>query len=121
MPVFWAGSAFFLVRVLMPTIQEAGPDGGKFMQRLAASGRMSKTFAMMSGLTILSGILAYVFIPTYRGNPFADFGPAAVLTIGAIFGLLAFVHGMLVTGPLSRRAGALAKQMAYELVAASSE
>ena len=110
--VAWVGSLWMLVLFVEPTVRALGPDGGKFMQRLAASGRMSKTFAMMSGLTILSGILAYVFIPTYRGNPFAEFGPAAVLTIGAIFGLLAFVHGMLVTGPISRRAGALAKQMA---------
>jgi putative copper export protein len=109
---YWAGAAFFLVRVLLPTVQEAGPDGGKFMQRLALSGRLSRGFAIASGLTVLSGILAYLAIPVYRGNPFAQFGQAAVLTIGAVFGLLAFLHGMLITGPISRRSGALAKEMA---------
>jgi putative copper export protein len=110
--VYWAGASFFLVRVLLPTLQEAGPDGGKFMQRLAMSGRLSRGFAIASGLTVVSGIVAYLLIPTYRGNPFASFGPAAVLTIGAVFGLLAFLHGAFVTGPVSRRSGALAKEMA---------
>ncbi len=106
---YWAGAAFFLVRVLLPTVQEAGPDGGKFMQRLGMSGRLSKGFAIASGLTVVSGLLAY--FPIYRGNPFAS-GPSAVLTIGAIFGILAFLHGMLVTAPVTRRSGELAKQMA---------
>lgn len=110
--VIWAGTAFFLVRVILPTSQEAGPDGIKFMQRLGASGRLSRIFGMASGLTIVSGIVAYFLIPTYRGNPFEFIGPSAVLTIGAVFGLLAFLHGMLVSGPITRRSGELAKQMA---------
>lgn len=109
---YWAGAAFFLIGALLPTVREAGADGGKFMQRLAQSGRLSRGFAIASGLTIVSGLLAYLLIPTYRGNPFASFGPAAVLTIGAIFGLLAFLHGAFITSPVSRRADALAKQMA---------
>jgi putative copper export protein len=109
---YWAGAAFFLVGVLLPTVREAGPDGGKFMQRLAMSGRLSKGFAIASGLTVVSGIIAYLLIPTYRGNPFANFGPAAVLTIGAVFGLLAFLHGMFVSSPVARRSGELARQMA---------
>ena len=108
---YWAGGSFFMLRVLLPTVQEAGPDGGKFMQRLAMSGRLSKGFAIASGLTILSGLLAYFVIPTYRGNPFAT-GQGTVLTLGAIFGLLAFLHGMLITSRLTRRSGELAKQMA---------
>jgi len=109
---YWAGGSFFVLAVLLPTVQESGPDGGKFMQRLGMSGRLSRNFAIASGLNILTGLAAYVLIPTYRGNPFASFGPAAVLTIGAVFGLLAFLHGTFVTGPVARRSGALAKQMA---------
>ena len=109
---YWAGGTFFVLRVLLPTVRDAGPDGSKFMQRLGISGRLSKGFAIASGLTVVSGILAYLLIPTYRGNPFASFGPAAVLTIGAVVGLLAFVHGSFITGRISRRSGELAKQMA---------
>jgi hypothetical protein len=109
---YWAGAAFFLVGALLPTVREAGADGGKFMQRLSMSGRLSRGFAMASGLTVVSGLIAYFLIPTYRGNPFARVGPAAVLTIGAVFGVLAFLHGAFITSPVSRRAGELAKQMA---------
>src|SRR5688572_8368823 len=107
--VFWAGGVFFLLRVILPTVQEAGPDGGKFMQRLGMSGRLSKSLAIASGLTVVSGLLAY--FPIYRGNPFTT-GPGTVLTIGAIFGLLAFLHGMFVSAPVARRSGELAKVMA---------
>ncbi len=108
---FWAGGAFFLVGVLLPTVQAAGPDGGKFMQRLALSGRLSKAFAIASGITVVSGAL--VFYPL-TGNLNMDYlrsGPGIVLTIGAIFGILAFLHGNFITAPVSRRAGELAKQM----------
>lgn len=107
--VFWAGGLFFTLSVLLPTVREAGPDGGKFMQRLAMSGRLSRSFTIASGITVLSGLLIYFFI--YKGNPFTS-GPGTVLTIGAIFGALGFLHGAFITGPVSRRSGALAKAMA---------
>ena len=110
--VFWAGGAFFVVRVLLPTVQEAGPDGGKFMQRLAMSGRLTKGFAIASGVTVLSGALAFWPATGGLNMGYLRSGPGIVLTIGAIFGLLAFLHGTFITAPVARRSGELAKQMA---------
>ena len=61
---YWAGGSFFVLAVLLPTVQESGPDGGKFMQRLGMSGRLSRNFAIASGLNILTGLAAYVLIRT---------------------------------------------------------
>jgi uncharacterized membrane protein len=109
--VFWAGSAFFLVRIVLPTVQEAGPDGGKFMQRLGASGRLSTAFAIASGTTVLSGALAFYPATGGLNMDFLRSTHGIVLSLGAVFGILAFLHGMLITSPVTRRSGELAKQM----------
>lgn len=108
---FWAGGAFFLLAVLLPTVRDAGPDGGKFMQRLALSGRLSRTFAIASGITIVSGALIFYPITGNLNMAYLRGPNGIVLTLGSIFGLLAFLHGMFITTPISRRSGALAKQM----------
>lgn len=109
---FWADGAFFLVSVLLPTVREAGPDGGKFMQRLALSGRLSRAFAIASGITVVSGALVFYPLTSNLNMDYLRSGPGIILTIGAIFGTLAFLHGTFISGPVSRRAGELAKQMA---------
>lgn len=35
--VFWAGAAVMIAAFLEPTVRAAGPEGGRFMQRLAAA------------------------------------------------------------------------------------
>jgi uncharacterized membrane protein len=110
--VFWAGSAFFLLRVLLPTVQDAGPEGGKFMQRLAMSGRLGQSFAIASGTTVLSGALAFYPATGGLNMDFLRTTHGIVLTLGAVFGILAFLHGMLITSPVTRRSAELAKQMA---------
>lgn len=53
--VFWAGSFFFIGRFLMPSIQAAGPAGGKVMQELAAR-KISQVMPVVALVTILSGL-----------------------------------------------------------------
>lgn len=107
--VFWAGGAFFLVSVLGPTVQEAGPEGGRFMQRLASGGRMTPLFTLAAILTALSGILMYLILG--RWNTIGTPG-GVLLAIGALAGLAAFGHGFSVQGRASQRMAALAKEMA---------
>ena len=109
--VFWAGGAFFVTSIVVPTVQLAGPDGGRFMQRLAATGRMSKGLGIASILTALSGIAMYVPLFNSGGAGLFRTGPGIVLTIGALAGLLAFFHGFFGTRRVSDRMGALAREM----------
>jgi uncharacterized membrane protein len=107
--VYWAGAAFFLVAVLSPTVQEAGPEGGRFMQRLAGGSRMGPRFTIAAILTVLSGIVIYVIRGHWNGLGTPE---GIVLAIGALAGLTAFGHGFAVQGRASQRMAALAKEMA---------
>jgi hypothetical protein len=109
--VFWAGGAFFLLRIIMPTVQEAGPEGGRFMQRMAASGRLSQAFAIASVLTTLSGVIMFWYTSGNLNPAWIVSGPGIVLTIGALAGLGAFGHGFFATRKVTDQVGALAKEM----------
>jgi len=107
--VIWAGGALFFLSVIAPTVRDAGPDGGKFMMWVARQGRLGRTFAAASGLTFLSGLVLYPLL-----NYHANLGniKAIVLTVGAVFGLLAFLHGLFISGRMARQLTAMAQEMA---------
>jgi uncharacterized membrane protein len=108
----WIGGGMFLLSVVLPTVQAAGPEGGKFMQWVGRTGNLTRMFTAASLTTIVAGVLLY--FPT-SGNFNADWlrtGHGIVLTIGALIGLLAFFHGIFGAGAVARRSSALAREMA---------
>ena len=109
--VTWVGGAIFLTQVLTPTVQAAGPDGGRFMLRLASYGRMAQVLTGSAILTVLAGALLYW--PTSGGlNPaWLKTAHGISLTIGAIIGILAMLHGAFGVGPINVKMGALAKDI----------
>jgi hypothetical protein len=106
--VTWVGGGIFLVSVLTPTVAEAGPDGGRFMLRLASIGRVTRVQTGSAVLTVVAGLLLYW--PTSGGlNPAWLSSPNGItLTIGSIFGILALLHGGFATGRALQQFGALA-------------
>jgi uncharacterized membrane protein len=55
---FWAGSVFFLVRFLGPTVARV-PGGPSFMQALTAESRFPAALGGAAGLTMLTGLILY--------------------------------------------------------------
>ena len=108
---YWAGGVFFLVGVLSPTVQAAGPEGGKFMQRLAAGGRMALGFTLAALLSTLSGLLMFWRVSGGFSAGFFSSGTGLALTIGGLAGISAFLHGLGVTGRASARMGTLAREI----------
>ena len=53
--VYWAGTVFFFVTFLEPTIRSLGPDGGKVMIRLFERGYL-KLLPIFAVVTVLSGL-----------------------------------------------------------------
>ena len=53
--VYWAGTVFFFVTFLEPTIRSLGPDGGKVMIRLFERGYL-KLLPIVAVVTVLSGL-----------------------------------------------------------------
>jgi len=107
--VLWVGGGLFFIAVIAPTVREAAADGGKFMQHVARSGRVGRTFAAAAGATFLSGLILYPLLG-YESRMGTISG--IVLTIGAVFGLLGFLHGIFISGKMARQLTALANEMA---------
>jgi len=108
--VFWAGSVFFLVFFLEPSVRSAGPEGGRVMQALQAKGFLT-VMPVAAVLTILSG--AYLF-----GRYLGELGVGWVgtpyggaLAVGGASSLLAFVQGFFFMRPASLRAGKLGARL----------
>ena len=109
--VTWVGGGIFLLSVLTPTVRDAGPDGGRFMLQLSKYGRLGRLLTISSILTVLAGIL--LFYPTTGGlnSSYMTSPNGITLTIGAIIGILAMLHGAFVSGPITRKMEAVAKQI----------
>ena len=108
--VFWAGTTFFFVSFLQPTVKAAGPEGGKVMQRLAQS-RFATVMPLAAGLTVVAGALMYWRVSGGLQVGWITSGTGLSLTIGAVGGILAFVIGLVVSRPAIVRVAELAKEM----------
>lgn len=110
--VFWVGTTFFMVSILTPTVRGAGPEGGRFMQRLVRDGRLSQVLTVAALLTVGSGILLYWHYSANFNPQWIMTKTGLALTIGGLAGLAAFGHGAAVVGRLTRRLAALGQTIA---------
>ncbi len=93
--VFWMGVGIMQVRFVAPTAQALGPDGQKFMANLVRCTRFAAVIGAASGLTLLSGLIMYVLIyPRLQAQPNYGLG----ITIGGLFGIVAFVIAVAMIG-----------------------
>ncbi len=108
--VVWVGTAFFFALFLEPALQGAGPEGGKFMQRLTQTGLALK-FSIASSVVVVSGVIMYWVAS--RGLAVAWIGSVSgiILTLGSLAGIAAFTLGLIVQGPANARIAALQKEI----------
>lgn len=93
--VFWAGTIFFMVSFLQPAVRAAGPAGGQFMQRLAAT-RFLTIVPVLAVLTIVSGLLL-IWRDSVGGSAEWMGSPAGItLSVGGTAAIVAFVIGFFV-------------------------
>lgn len=94
---FWAGTLFFFVIWLEPSLRAVGPTGGQVMGQLGKRGYLT-WLPVIAGLTVLSGLVLYWF----------DFGSdpslmttrfAMTLGVGGVLAILALVLGVIVMRP----------------------
>jgi hypothetical protein len=104
--VFWAGTMFFVVLLLEPSVRSVGPDGAKVMGALQARGFMT-IMPVVALLTILSGIGLYWRILGSPGPSWVASSYGAVLAAGGMAALVAFVIGIAVMRPATLAAGVL--------------
>ena len=109
--IFWVGSTFFLSGFLGGAVKATAPEGGKVMQYILARTRCLFWISAASALTFLSGLVLYDQVSGGFQLAWIRTPAGIALSLGAVFGLLAFLHGFLTVGRANLRAAAIAKQL----------
>ena len=111
--VYWAGTMFFFVTFLEPSLRSLGPDGGKVMVRFFERGYL-KLVPVIAVVTLLSGlwllwILSEGFNATYMGSALG-----MALSTGAALAIVAFLVGMTVMRPAAASIWDIARKLPQE-------
>lgn len=111
--VYWAGTMFFFVTFLEPSLRSLGPDGGKVMIRFFERGYLNllpvvAVMTMLSGLWML-WILSKGFDGAYMGS---SLGMA--LSTGGSLAIIAFLVGIVVMRPAAASIWDIARKVAQE-------
>jgi uncharacterized membrane protein len=109
--VFWAGAVFMVAGFITPAAASAGPEGGKFIQRLVQERRLSLTMSIAAWLTTLSGLILYWWSSGGLAATWIVSGTGLALTIGGLAGVATFVIGLVVNAPAAKRLAAVAGEM----------
>jgi len=102
----WVGFVMFTVFYLVPSVQEAGPDGGKVMAAMQRRGVMAVT-PMLALATLLSGLWLYWRVSGGFQSGFMRSGTGMTFGLGAAAAIVAYAIGMIVMRPAMLRAAAL--------------
>lgn len=91
----WVGLGAASTFYIAPVAIAAGDSGLRFLKALFTRTSFGSVFAAAAGVTTLAGILLYIF-----GNSASHFSQTGnmVLGTGALFGILATLHGGAATG-----------------------
>ena len=92
--VFWIGSLFTVSAFVMPAAAASGPEGQRFMRRLALQHGLTRAMLVTGGLTVLAG-LWLVWIDSAGLQPAWFAGPMGVtIWVGGVAGIGALVVGI---------------------------
>jgi hypothetical protein len=92
--VFWMGSLFTMTAFVMPTAMASGPEGQRFMRRLALQHGLTRAMLGSGGMTLLAGIWL-MWIDSAGMQPAWFGGPMGVMiSIGALAAIGAMVVGI---------------------------
>lgn len=95
--VFWAGTIFFSVHYLVPSMRAAGPGAAAVLQGMKQRGYFT-ALPIIAALTLLSGFSLYMERMMAGGPEYAAVwrasGEAMAYNIGAVAGVVAFIIGM---------------------------
>jgi uncharacterized membrane protein len=112
--IIWVGGVFLVVMFLQPSAATIGPRAGPFIQEVFGKRRLPSFLLSMGGVTIAAGLFLY-WRDWQAFGSFEDwvgsrFG--AVLTIGSLAAVAAFLVGLLGVKPTIDRMLPLAAELA---------
>ncbi len=108
--VFWAGTSFFMISFVTPSVIATGAEGQKFMQQLAFRTRFSTAMMGVAVLTVLSGLIMYWEIFEFRFSALST-GYGLMLTLGGIAGFIGFLTGYFIQNLTIRKMKAISNSI----------
>jgi uncharacterized membrane protein len=108
----WLGTAIFYLFYIKPTVKSIGPAGPQFMQILVERRRMPIFMTVASLLTVVAGIMLYIYASGGFNQAWIRTGTGIGFSIGSLAGLAAFIAGTFFIGPISGRMGVIGQQIA---------
>lgn len=109
--VFWAGVSMFLVAFLGPSAAATAPESGRLMQHLMVRTRYNTAMGIAASGTFLSGIALFYFSSGRFNGAWFGTPTGIALTIGAVLGVLTYLHGVTTIVPTNGKIVALAKEI----------
>jgi hypothetical protein len=104
--VFWAGTIFFVVLYLEPSVRAAGPDGAKVMQGIMDRKFMT-VMPTVAFLTIAWGTVILMKLMRVMPDGFMGTPYGISLSVGATAAMVAFIIGITVMRSATLAAGKL--------------
>jgi len=89
--LIWVGAAMVMSLYIEPALEKSEDSGTRFLRALYSMSGFSKLIPLAAIITTLAGLLLYGVL-SYHNTLNSSMG--IVLTAGAVFGLLAFAHGL---------------------------
>lgn len=105
--VFWVGSVMFATFMLAPSLKALGPAAGPVMNQLVKVRKMPIVMMASSILTVVAGIWLLMIDAAGQPGVFMRSGPGRTFSLGGALAILAFIVGMAVNLPASKRMAAL--------------
>ncbi len=93
--VFWVGGSLMMTFFIGPTAGATAEAGQKFVAHLMNNLKFSQRMSAAAGLTVLAGVLLYLR-DAGSSSHWASTSAGQGFGIGAVFGLIGFVYGILV-------------------------
>ena len=87
----WVGAALLVTLYIEPTAEQSGAEGRDFLRALYRTTSFPRLIPASAIITTIAGLLLYAMLSYHEAMSNAM---GIMITIGAAFGLLAFLHGI---------------------------
>jgi hypothetical protein len=100
--VFWAGAAFVVAGFILPTAAASGPEGGRFVRRLALERGLTRSMVGAGVVAVAAGLILLWIDSAGFTAGFMGSGMGVVLSIGGLAALGALATGFHAAATASR-------------------
>jgi hypothetical protein len=108
--VFWAGAVFTTARYILPTVVVSGPEGQRFMLRLALERGLTRAMIVAGTITVLAGLMLMWHDSAGFQRSWMGSGMGVMLSVGALAAVGALATGIR-SAMLAAKLGRLAAAM----------